>query len=183
MRTLLKGQVLDQWSNLLEGCQGLGESVLQAVERNLQAAQAPGVVWKRETVAPGWLKGFMGARRDFLSVTSPEFKKYIMCVNARDFGNNLNVAWYLALEPPLSLGALILILILTIPLFFTPLLYLFFVGLRASRQPNIFDQQDLQAYVTVAHTAVIKAVEQVMRERELDVGRLERRSRAGLAVA
>ena len=183
MRTVFRGEVLDQWSNLLEGCQGSSEQVLQAVERNLHEAQAPGVTWKREAVAPNWLKGFGGGRRDFLSITSPNFSKHLMLVNAGDFGNNLNVAWYLAVRPPMSLLAGCSILAISPFLLFTPLLVLAVIGYRHAHPPDLFQQQDLQAFVTVGHSAVLKAVEKLMNDKEIDLARLQRQSQKGFVAA
>lgn len=45
MITLKEGKIIDQWSTLMEQCQGEGEGLLQGVEANLERHQAPGVSW------------------------------------------------------------------------------------------------------------------------------------------
>lgn len=82
MITLKEGKIIDQWSTLMEQCQGEGEGLLQGVEANLERHQAPGVSWKRESVAPGWLKGLFGKRRDFLLLTTSA-STTISCASAR----------------------------------------------------------------------------------------------------
>src|SRR4029077_7658637 len=72
-----------------------GEWLLQIVEEDLGRQEAPGVTWKREAVAPGWLKGLFCKRRDYLFVTHERFDGYLMCVRERDYGTNLHVSWYL----------------------------------------------------------------------------------------
>lgn len=172
MVTLKEGKIIDQWSTLMEQCQGEGEGLLQITEANLGRYEAPGVNWKRETVAPGWLKGLFGKRRDYLLLTHERFDDYLMCVGARDYGTNLDVSWYLtgstksalvrALAGVPGVGAA--------------------VGIYAATQSlDVFDQQDLNAYVTVGHHAVLKAVEELMQKRNLDLARLERKSRGGIA--
>ena len=174
MITLKEGKIIDQWSTLIEQCQGHGEGLLQSVEANLRSSEAPGVSWKRESVAPGWLKGLLGKRRDYLLLTHERFDDYLMCVGARDYGTALDVSWYLtgstksalvkalAQVPGVGVAA----------------------GMYAALQSlDVFDQQDLTAYVTIGHHAVIKAVEELMRQRNLDLARLERKSRGMFGVS
>jgi hypothetical protein len=172
--TLKEGKIIDQWSALLEQCQGHGEGVLQAVEGNLKAAEAPGVSWRRESVSPGWLKGLFGKRRDFLLVTHGRFDDYLMCVGARDYGTSLDVSWYLTGSTKSALVRAVA----EVP----------GVGVAAGiyaglKSLDVFDQQDLTAYVTVGHRSVRTAVEQLMVERKLDLARLERKSRGMFGVS
>lgn len=95
MITLKEGKIIDQWSTLIEQCQGHGEGLLQVVEANLKAYEAPDVNWKRESVAPGWIKGLFGKRRVYLLLTHERVHDYLMCIRARHYGTNLDVSWYL----------------------------------------------------------------------------------------
>jgi hypothetical protein len=170
MITLKEGKILEKWSTLMEKCKGYAEGLLQAVEKNLEGHQAPGVTWKRESVAPGWLKGLFGKRRDYLLVTHERFDDYLMCVGARDYGTNLDVYWYL-----IGSGKSPLVRAIT-QISGSPLL-------AAFRELDVFDQQDLTAYVTVGHHSVLDSVEELMRQRNLDVGRLDRKSRGMLGIS
>src|SRR5712691_5831024 len=76
MVTLKDGKIIDNWATLLEQCQGEEEGLLRGVEQALDEFQAPGVHRTRETVAPGWLKGLFGKKRDFLIVTHERFDDY-----------------------------------------------------------------------------------------------------------
>ena len=51
------------------------------------------------------------------------------------------------------------------------------------RELDVFDQQDVTAYLTVGHHAVLKAVEKLMQKRNLDLARLERKSRGMFGVS
>jgi hypothetical protein len=174
MITLKEGKILDQWSTLMEQCQGQGEGLLKAVETNLEKNQAPGVSWKRESVAPGWLKGLFGKRRDYLLMSNERFDDYLMCISARDYGMNLDVNWYLlgstksglvralAQVPGVGVAA----------------------GMYAALQSlDVFDQQDLSSYVAVGHRSVLKAVDELGRQRNLDLSRMDRKSRGVFAVS
>ncbi len=174
MITLKEGKILDQWSTLMEQCQGHAEGLLQAVESNLKRHEAPGVTWKRESVAPGWLKGLFGKRRDYLLLTHERFDDYLMCVGARDYGTNLDVSWYLTG----STKSVLVRALAQVP----------GVGVAAGmygllHSLDVFDQQDLTAYVTVGHHSVLDAVEELMRKSNLDVARLERKSRGMFAIS
>lgn len=170
MITLKEGKILDQWSALLEDCQGNGEGLLQGVEGNLQKSQAPGITWKRESVAPGWLKGLFGKRRDYLLLTHERFDDYLMCVGARDYGIYLDIYWYL-----LGSGKSPLVKAIT-QLSGSPLV-------AAFRELDVFDQQDLSSYVTVGHRSVLKAVDALGEQRKVDLARIDRRSRGVLGVS
>ncbi len=161
MFTLKDGKILDEWSNMLGGCAGMAEELIAAVEGRIRAQEAPGVATKRESVAPGWIKGLFGKRRDYLIVTNERFDEFMLCVGARDYGKNLDIAWYLTASPKLfgkSVAA-------------------------GDVDLDVFDKQDLRAYVTIAHHAVLDAVEDVMKRQNLDVSRLDRKSRGRLGIA
>lgn len=170
MITLKEGKILDQWSTLMEQCQGHGEGLLQTVEKNLEQNQAPGVSWKQESVAPGWLKGLFGKRRDYLLVSNERFDDYLMCVGARDYGMNLDVYWYL-----IGSGKSPLVKAIA-QMSGSPLL-------AAFKELDIFDQQDISAYVAVGHRCVLKAVDELGRQRNLDLARMDRKSRGVFAVS
>ncbi len=171
MITLKEGKILDQWSTLIEQCQGHAEGLLQAVEKRLEGHQAPGVSWKRESVAPGWIKGLFGTRRDVLLLTHERFDDYLMCVGARDYGTNLDVSWYLTGS---TKSALVSALAKATAA----------EGLAAAFQAlDVFDQQDLMAYVTVGHHSVLDAVQDLMKQRNMDTTRLERKSRGMFAIS
>ena len=174
MITLKGGKIIEQWAILIEQCKGEEEGFFRMVEGELAAYDPPGVTWKRESVAPGFWKGLRGKRRDFVLVNNERFDDYLMCIGARDYGTTLDVSWYLLV----SRKGMIRWLLSLIP----------GVGLllRLSGQLkdlDVFDQQDLTAYVTVGHHAVLKAVEDLMRKRNLDLARLERKSRGMFGVS
>jgi hypothetical protein len=169
MVTLKDGKILDNWATMLDQCQGEEEGLLRAVEGHLETFQAPGVKWSRETVAPGWLKGLMGKKRDFLIVSHERFDDYTFFVSARDYGTTLDVSWYLAGSTKNPLVKLA-----TQAAGYVPGSALFNL--------DVFDQQDLRAYVTVGHRAVRKAVETLVEQRNLKVA-IDWKSRGMLAVS
>jgi hypothetical protein len=169
MVTLKEGKILDNWSTLIEHCHGEEEGLLRAVEHHLGELKAPGVSWARETVSPGWLKGLMGKKRDFMLVSHERFDDYSFFISARDYGTCLDVAWYLAGSPK------------------NPLVKLAekaasYVPGSALFNLDVFDQQDLTAFVTVGHRAVRHAIERLLEQKKLQLA-IDWKSKGMLGVS
>jgi hypothetical protein len=170
---LTKEQVADDWSVLIEDAQGKAEDVFKDTEQFIEESKAPDVRIRRERVAPGVVRSILGDRRDFLFITergNPRLKPYQLFLNARDYGDNLDVSWYLTYRPTFwqSLFSLI------------P-----FVNLlpKGPGELDLFDQQDLRAYATNAHHCLLKAMEKLMREAGQDFSKIDRKSRGFLGIS
>lgn len=173
MVTLKEGKILDQWATLLEQCQGEEEGVFRLVEAALTGYEAPGVTWKRESVATGFWKALKGKRRDFILVRNERFDDYLMAIGARDYGTSLDISWYMLV----SAGGLIKRLLSMIPF-----MGLFLRMIGQVKNLDVFDQQDLRAWVTVGHHSVKKAVEELIEKRKIEV-QIDWKSRGMLGVA
>ncbi len=85
-------------------------------------------------------------------------------VGARDYGTHLQVLWYLAMQPGsgnhpgMSQRDR-------------------FIGL------NVFDEQELRAYVGSAHDCVVMAVTELMLDLEQDPSRIDSHSRGFLGIS
>ena len=164
MVTLKEGKVMDHWASLLIQCQGEEEGLFRAIEEQLAAFQPPEVTWKRDSVAPGYWKGLMGKRRDYILVKHNRFDDYLLCVNARDYGTSLDVCWYLTVSTKGAiLEWLMKVPILNIAVGFLGRMFGWVKNL------DLFDQQDLRAYVTVGHLAVKRAIQDLLAKRKLDL--------------
>lgn len=104
--------------------------------------------------------------KSYLLVSNDYLNHYKLFVGARDYGNNLNVSWYLVCEPS------------------------FLDRLFKKKHEKIvytpiylFDQEELTAYVTCAHHCVLKAVERVMQGLGQDPSKIDRKSRGFLGVS
>ncbi len=93
-----KEQVLGDWGHLIEGAQGKREEIYKGTEDSLKASGVSSIEMERRELMPGVLREIFGRRREFLVVKDKHFrlKPYQVLVNARDYGNNLDIAWYLA---------------------------------------------------------------------------------------
>ncbi len=169
---LRKEQVIDTWAMLIGSAQGRSTEIFQGTEGSIKDSQAPSLTMEKKSIAPGIVRGLLGTERDFLVVTDEartKLKPYKVFLNARDYGNNLDVSWYLTYRPSLwqSLASLI------------PFVN---VVSESINDLDIFDQQDLRTYVTVAHHSLIGAVEQIMLSLNQDPAKIDRRSKGFLGI-
>jgi hypothetical protein len=163
-------KLIDSWGVVMESGAGKQEHVLAYTKQRLHSSELPGVQWQDVEVQPGMIKGFFGKRRDYLMVTCQGLKDYRMYVGARDYGKHLDVSWFLTVEPGFFKSA--------------------FSSMLAHGNPkalsfalDIFDNQDLRAYVTSVHRcAVRQAVEQVGQELNQDTSGYNWRSKGALEV-
>ncbi|RLG57283.1 MAG: hypothetical protein DRN95_05720, partial [Candidatus Hydrothermarchaeota archaeon] len=87
-------------------------------------------------------------------------------INVRDYGNNLDVSWYLTYK----LGFLQSLLYSMTQSKFEPAL-------------NLFEEQDLRSYVTLVHHSILKALEKLMLSLNQDFSKVDRRSKGFLGVS
>jgi len=127
---------------------------------------------KRKELMPGIIRGALGKRRESLVVQDKHFrlKPYQLLVNAKDYGNNLDIVWYLTYRL-----SIIRALLMTIP-------FISFIP-RKVEDLDIFDLQDLRAYSTICHHSVLSAVEKLMLSLNQDLSKIERKSRGFLGIS
>jgi hypothetical protein len=173
-RFLKREQVLESWSILIKNAQGRAEAIFKDTQELIKESKAPDIEMKSQLVAPSVFKGIFGEKREFLIIrnhTNRNLKTYQMYINARDYGRNLDVSWYLVSK----LG------------FLESLLVKIFVRRREAevivRKLDLFDQQDLTAYVTNAHHCLLEAVEKLMLNLGQDPSKIERKSRGFLGIS
>jgi hypothetical protein len=162
--TIKKDRVLDSWMTIVENGAGNRDRVYSMTQLKLEEAGLPGVTWKRDDVS----SGMFGASREFLVVHKRELREYSMFICARDFGQHLDCAWFLTCQPGLFKKA---------------------VSKYASGNANamsmnldVFNQQDLSAWVHVVHRAFLHANKELMEELKQDITGMNTRSKGYLAV-
>ncbi|HYE75283.1 MAG TPA: hypothetical protein VEF04_18210 [Blastocatellia bacterium] len=169
--TLKDEKLLESWSVVIEGAAGREGILLDHINRLLGSSELPGVRWQPVEAQPSMLKGFFGKRRNFLMVTCEGLKDYRMYVGARDYGKHLDFSWFLTIDPG----------------FFKKRLSQALTGgvssLALSLSLDLFDQQDLRAYVTSVHRCCVKrAVEYFVDELGQDSSKFDWRSKGFLQV-
>ncbi len=170
---LRKEQVTEEWAYLIGGAQGRSKEVFQNTEAFIKDSKAPSVTMERKSIFPGIVRGLLGAEREFLVVTDEaraKLKAFKVFLNARDYGNHLDVSWYMTYRPSLWQS-------------FVSLIPFVNVVSESTKYLDIFDQQDLRAYATVAHHGVLDAVEKLMLSLNQDPSKIDRKSRGFLGIS
>jgi len=169
---VLKQHVIGDWGHFVEGAQGKAEEIFKGTEDFLKESGVSSLNIQRRELMPGIIKGMLGTKRQFLVVKEEhsKLKPYQLLVNARDYGNNLDVVWYLTYR--LSL----------IPACLSILPFISFIPAKL-QDLDLFDVQDLKAYNTVCHRAVLKAVEKLMRSSDQDTTKIDRTTKGFLGIS
>jgi hypothetical protein len=169
---LRRDQVLDSWGVLIEGGRGRSEEVFGDTGSFLEKSKAPRVEFERKRMAPGILKWILGVEREFLEVReeSLSLRPYRIFIGARDYGENLDVSWYLTYRPTI-IDALVYLLTLGR------------LGMKRLDELDLFELQDLTAYATCVHHCLLKAVEKLMQSLNQDPSKINRRSRGFLGIS
>jgi len=164
-------KIIDSWSMIIEDGQGKAEQVYRDTETFIEESKAPGVKTEVVKVRPSWLKGLFGIERSYFMVTNEGLKDYRMYIGARDYGNNLDVSWYLTCEPGFFKKTL------------SGLLTKGASDKALSFALDLFQQQDLTAYATVIHHCLLKALEKLMSGLGQDISKIDRKSRGFLGIS
>jgi protein-S-isoprenylcysteine O-methyltransferase Ste14 len=171
-RVLTVEQVIDNWGIMIKEGNGKAEEIFILAEAFMIASKAPSLKIHRAEMSPGIIRGILGTSRNFLVATDKNFRlnPYKIFINARDYGNNLDVSWYLTYRLP----------------FWRALLrFIPFIGGAsfALESLDVFDRQDLTAYTTVCHYSILDAVGKIMMILNQDPSRIDRKSRGFLGIA
>ena len=112
-----------------------------------------------------------------------------MFVSIEDYGKQLNVSWYLMLkenfltklllvaERNAFAGAILAPLLIILGIFYSTRKY------TIPEQMNLFDLEELTAYTTTAHHAVLDAVEGMMKQMNMDFSKVDAKSRGFLNIS
>ena len=170
---LRKEQVSETWAILIEKGQGRAGEIFQDAEGFIKESKAPSIKMERKEISPGIVRGLLGTKRDFLVVTDQEnfrLQPYQIFVNARDYGDNLDVSWFLTYRPTLWQAVLSLVpFVSVIP--------------RTLSDLDLFDQMDLRVYTTNAHHCVQKAVTKLLAALHQDSSKIDWKSRGFLGIS
>jgi hypothetical protein len=169
---LRKEQVYGSWATLIEKAQGKGEEALKDTEEFITASKAPDIVMERKEIAPSMVSGMIGKRREFLIIADRTFRlqAYKIYMSARDYGENLDVSWYLTFKPNIWQAIASLLPFVSV--------------VHASLEDlDLFDLQDLSVFKTNAHQCMLKAVDKLMLGLGQDPNKIERKSRGFLGIS
>ncbi len=158
---LRREQVVDRWDCLISGGQGRDDAVLETTKRLISSQRLPAVQHERRELAASRLRG---GTRPFLVISQQgngRLRPYRMHVNVRDYGQNLQASWFLTYHRG------------------------FFERLKPNPlvSLNLFDEQDLRAYVTAVHHGFLDAVIELMVSLGQDSTKLDRKTNGFLGIS
>jgi hypothetical protein len=165
--TLKEESILNEWSMMIDGAAGQAEAVLSEVQKNLQKSRIPGnCTWSVDEVKSSGL--FAKVRREFLMVSLEDFKDYHMYIGIRDYGTHLDCVRFLTVEPGF------------LKKWAAERLTGYADALSAPK--NILVHQDLRAWATVVHHAVLDSVYALVKKLGQDPSLIQRGSKGFLEI-
>jgi hypothetical protein len=167
-----KAKILEDWSVFITSAQGRGDKVISTAKDSINARKVSTIEMKEEKVGPRLTPAAFGETREFLKITdrrSLKLGSFKIYVNAIDYGDSLFVSWYLTYMPDIwqTIASLL-------------------PGTRkiiGLDDLDLFNRQDLTAYVTCVHKCVQDAVDKLMLEMGQDPSKVDRRSRGFLGIS
>ena len=165
-------KILENWSILIKNAKGKGEQIYEKTKKYIEEANNPDIEADIIKVIP---KSTIGKRikwtkqREYLRVRNKVLRDYRMYIGVRDYGNNLDVQWYLTCEPG----------------FFRKYLSKALTNsdMGLSFALDVFQQQDLRAFATLVHHSLLRAVVELMSELNQDPSKIDRKSRGFLGIS
>ena len=170
---LRNDQVSDSWSTLIEKANGKAKDVLNGTEAFLAESRAPALGIAKRKVSTSLVGGIVGNEREFLVITDKQslrLRSFQVFVSARDYGENLDVSWYVTYRPTI-VQALLSVIVKS------------YMPERGVLDLNIFDQQDVRAYARNTHRCLRKAVEKVITELGQDPSQIDWKSQGFLGIS
>ena len=157
-------QVIDRWSNLIDGGHGQRTRIIASLYRGLAELDPPQTMTNERSLASGrWFGG--GGRRPFVVISQTgnfRLQPYRIYVSIRDYGNALQTSWYLVAKPTVWQAMLQRFGLLNL---------------------DFFEEEDLRAYVTAVHHCFIASVIELMTMLSQDTSNLNRTSKGFLGVS
>ena len=100
--TLKRGKILDRWSTVILNGQGHEDKIIALTVQLLEESEVADMDWQMVSLQPTRIKGFMlSKKRDYLMVKSRGAgERHRMYIGARDYGNHLDVTWFLVERTP-----------------------------------------------------------------------------------
>jgi hypothetical protein len=169
-------KIVEQWTMLIEGANGQGERVINDTLRAIEKLEVPNIYVSRQERKAG--NGFIKGSRQFLIAEHKLLDTHDMYINARDYGKQLFVSWYL-MEEPIGFWRRFkrnpIRAILSWPFVVTA--RILGGGGKIYSLTNLFDVEELAAYVTTVHHALEASVKAMMEDQKLDFTKIENRTR------
>ena len=175
--TLKDENIIDRWFAEIAGANGKSEELLRDFNRRVETAAIPGISLSWEDLHPsrsfgGMMKKvFQGQTkpRKFVIVQNENLEGYIAYVGSKDYGNQLLVSWYLVADKGKVSTASKMVERST--------------GIVKAMDLDLFDIEEMMAYGTLVHEALKGAVEDLMKNLNLDFTKVDTHTRGFLNIS
>lgn len=170
---LRKDHVTDTWALLIENANGKASDILDGTATFLRESKAPSLGIAKKKVVTSLVQGVLGNEREFLVLTDKQkmaLRPFQIFINARDYGLNLDVSWYVTYRPTMlqALGSLF---------------GRSFLAPKEMDDLNVFDQQDVRAYAMNAFKCTRKAIIKVMEGVGQDPSKVDWKTKGFLGIS
>ena len=170
----LKNQnITERWFAAIGGANGESEKVLRAFMSRVEAAGIPGIVAEKKNISTGLgsavkslFRGGGGSQtRELIEIKNESMAGWIIYAGARDYGKQLLVSWYLVVDekelPRLARA----------------------IGGASMMELDLFQTEELSAFVTLVHEALKSAVNDSMKELNLDFTKVDTHTHGFLNIS
>ena len=204
--SLRADDVIQQWQTLIPSGHGKEEALYQDIAEELKKIAIPNVKMEYRMVKPADA-GIATEKKKFLVIENTRLNNYDIFITAHDYGTQLAIAWYVVREKPGLMqmlrrntvrGVILLPLLLVLAMFSFMIQILSRLspgfkqgaGMAGGVHPlgfvdnlNLFDQQELNAYVSTVQTAVNECTKKLTKGIDPDFSKQDIRSRGFLNIS
>ena len=170
----LKNQnITERWFASIGGANGQSEKILRAFMSRVQEAGIPGIVAEKKNISTGLgaavkslFRGGGGSQmREMIEIKNEAMLGWIIYAGARDYGKQLLVSWYLVVDekelPHLARA----------------------IGGSNIMELDIFKTEELSAFVTIVHESLKSAVNESLKELNLDFTKVDTHTHGFLNIS
>lgn len=164
---------MERWFAAIGGANGESEKVLRAFMSRVEVAGIPNIVAEKKNISTGLsaavksiFRGGGGSNmREMIEIKNENLAGWIIYAGARDYGKQLLVSWYLVVDekelPRLARA----------------------IGGASMMQLDIFQTEELSAFVTLVHEALKGATSDSMKELSLDFTKVDTHTHGFLNIS
>lgn len=165
--TLKSETVVNEWATVVKNAAGNASVVLEGIQRRLEASKIPDDCSWQTVEVKGSAIMFL-IKREFLRVRIARLGDFSIFIGIRDYGTHLDCCRIMTMRRSL----------------FKRILALYSLGIlgKPGVSKNILKQQDLRAWATVVHHAVIESVDELLDKLGQDKSKLNRGSKGFLEI-
>lgn len=184
-----KWRTVSTSSTLVAGADGKRDALEALIKRNLKIVAVPNIKVEERMVSHAGIYEMFGGGRKQLVIRNTKIKGYFLFVNVYDYGKQLHVSWYLMLR--VNWLSRLLGMAEKNPVFYIPLLPVVFLAkilyhrarTTIPEMMNMFETEELSAYLTTIQHAVSDAVSDVAKDLNLNSAKIGWQTRGFLSIA